>query len=81
KKVCKLVKSLYGLKQAPIQWHEKFNNVMLKNGFKVNKADKCIYSTYRNGACILICLYVDDMLIFGPDLESVKQQTIVGIKF
>lgn len=32
-KVCKLVKSLYGLKQAPKQRHEKFDNVILSNGF------------------------------------------------
>ena len=43
KKVCKLVKSLYGLKQAPKQWHEKFDNVMMSNGFKINECDKCVY--------------------------------------
>ena len=42
KKVCKLVKSLYGLKQAPKQWHEKFDNIMITNGFKINECDKCI---------------------------------------
>ena len=36
KKVCRLVKSLYGLKQAPKQWHAKFDQVMLANGFKIN---------------------------------------------
>ncbi|KAD2805656.1 hypothetical protein E3N88_39033 [Mikania micrantha] len=42
-KMCKLVKSLYGLKQAPKQWHHKFDQVMLNNGFKINECDKCVY--------------------------------------
>ena len=33
-KVCKLLKSLYGLKQAPRQWHEKFDQFFISNGFK-----------------------------------------------
>ena len=46
KKVCRLVKSLYGLKQAPKQWHEKFDNVMMASGFKINECDKCVYVKY-----------------------------------
>ena len=42
-KVCRLIKSLSGLKQAPKQWHAKFDKVMLSNGFKINKCDKCVY--------------------------------------
>ena len=42
-KVCRLVKSLYGLKQAPTQWHEKYDSVMMTNGFKINECDKCVY--------------------------------------
>ena len=32
-KVCKLIKSLYGLKQAPKQLHEKFDHVLVTNGY------------------------------------------------
>ncbi|GJV15188.1 zinc finger, CCHC-type containing protein [Tanacetum coccineum] len=39
-KVCKLKKSLYGLKQAPKQWHQKFDDVVLSNGFSLNQTDK-----------------------------------------
>uniref|UniRef100_A0A2N9HML0 Integrase catalytic domain-containing protein n=1 Tax=Fagus sylvatica TaxID=28930 RepID=A0A2N9HML0_FAGSY len=65
KKVYKLVKSLYGLKQAPKQWHEKFDTVILANGFKHNGADKCVYSKFTSEYGVIVCLYVDDMLIFG----------------
>ena len=41
--MCRLVKSLYGLKQAPKQWHEKFDNAMMSNGFRINECDKCVY--------------------------------------
>ena len=40
-KVCRLVKPLYGLNKAPKQWHAKFDQTMLTNGFKINKCDKC----------------------------------------
>ncbi|GJV61493.1 zinc finger, CCHC-type containing protein [Tanacetum coccineum] len=72
KKVCKLVKSLYELKQAPKQWHQKFNQVNLSNGFRINESDKCVYSRFVNGKGVIIYLYVDDMLIFGTDLEQVQ---------
>ena len=71
KKVCKLVKSLYGLKQAPKQWHEKFDSVILSHGFKHNNADKCIYFKFTNDFGAIICLYVDDLLIFGTNMQGV----------
>ena len=71
KKVCKLVKSLYGLKQAPKQWHEKFDTVILANGFKHNGADKCVYSKFISEYGVIVCLYMDDMLIFGTNILGV----------
>ena len=71
KNVCRLVKSLYGLKQAPKQWHSKFDHILVTNEYSINDADKCIYSKYKDNTCIVICLYVDDMLIFGTSQEVV----------
>ncbi|GKC53064.1 zinc finger, CCHC-type containing protein [Tanacetum coccineum] len=74
-KVCKLIKYLYGLKQAPKQWHQKFDEVVLFNGYLLNQADKCIYSKFdKSGKGVIIFLYVDDMLIFGTDQVQVVSQ-------
>ena len=71
-KVCKLIKSLYGLKQAPKQWNQKFDEVVLSSGYLLNQADKCVYSKFdESGKGVIICLYVDDMLIFGTDQNQV----------
>ena len=73
KKVCKLLKSLYGLKQAPKQWHEKFERTLTYVGFEVNEADKCVYYRHCGGKGVVLCLYVDDILIFGTSLEVVNE--------
>ena len=54
-KVCRPVKSLYGLKQAPKQCHNKFDHVLISNGFSINDVDKCIYKKVDNNSCIIIC--------------------------
>ena len=72
KKVCRLVKSLYGLKQAPMKWHEKFYNVMMTNGFKINECDKCVYVKNTEHGFVIICLYVDDILSLGSNNEVIK---------
>ncbi|KAD3640816.1 hypothetical protein E3N88_30039 [Mikania micrantha] len=71
-KVCKLVKSLYGLKQAPKQWHQNFDQVMLNSGFKMNECDKYVYVKNKRRGYVILCLYVDDMLIIGNDDQMIK---------
>ena len=72
KKMCKLVKSLYGLKQAPKQWHAKFDQIMLANGFKINECDKCVYIKNVMNHEVIVCLYVDDMLIMSKEIDDIK---------
>ena len=77
KKVCKLVKSLYGLGQAPKQWHEKFDNVMLSHRFKINECDKCAYIKDDEHGYVIVCLYVDDMVIVGSDDKMIASTKIM----
>jgi hypothetical protein len=71
--VCKLLKSLYGLKQAPEQWHEKFDRTLTSVGFVVNEVDKSVYYRYGGGEGVILCLYVDDILILGMSLDVIKE--------
>jgi hypothetical protein len=73
RKVCKLLKSLYGLKQAPKQWHEKFERTLTSIGFIVNESHKCVYYRHGGGEGVVLCLYVDDILIFGTSLKVIEE--------
>ena len=39
----------------------------------MNKADKCIYYRYGGGDGVILCLYVDDILIFGNNVNVIKE--------
>ncbi|GJR98087.1 zinc finger, CCHC-type containing protein [Tanacetum coccineum] len=57
---------------APKQCHQKFDEVVLSNGYLLNQADKYVYSKFdKTNKGVIICLYVDDMLIFGTDQVQV----------
>ena len=73
RKVCKLLKSLYGLKQAPKQWHEKFDRTLTSAGFVINEADRCVYYHHGGGEDVILCLYVDDLLIFGTSINVINE--------
>jgi hypothetical protein len=71
--VCKLMNSLYGLKQAPKQWHEKFDVTLISAGFSVNEANRCVYYRHGGGQWVILCLYVDDILIFETSLDVINE--------
>jgi hypothetical protein len=72
-KVYKLVKSLYGLKQASKQWHEKFDVTLISTGFSVNETNRCVYYHHGGYQGVILCLYVDDILIFGTSLDVINE--------
>jgi hypothetical protein len=71
--VCKLIKSLYGLKQAPKQWHKKFDVTLISAGFSANETDRCVYYRHSGGQGVILCLCVDDILIFGTSLDVINE--------
>jgi hypothetical protein len=39
----------------------------------VNDVDRCVYYCYDEGEGVILCLYVDDILIFGTSLNVIKE--------
>jgi hypothetical protein len=39
----------------------------------VNEADKCVYYRYGRGEGVILCLYVDVILIFGNNINVIKE--------
>ena len=54
KEICMLVKLLYGLKHGPKQLHNKFDHVLVTNGFSINDANKCIYTKFDGNISVVI---------------------------
>ncbi|KAK1661489.1 hypothetical protein QYE76_049648 [Lolium multiflorum] len=42
-------------------------------GFVVNDADKCVYYRHGGGEGVILCLYVDDILIFGTSMKVIHE--------
>lgn len=70
-KVCKLRKSLYGLKQAPRQWNARFDKFLQKFGLIASQLDACVYTTPTEA--LYLALYVDDGLVVGESLQTIKK--------
>jgi hypothetical protein len=67
--VYKLHKALYRLKQAPRAWYECLRDFLIKNGFRIGKADSTVF-TRKMGKDLFVCqIYVDD-IIFGSINKS-----------
>jgi hypothetical protein len=81
-KVLRLRKALYGLKQAPKACYDRFNNIMLENGFSSCYTDTALFTRKPDASIVILLLYADDMLITGDDVKGVKNiKSVLTSKF
>ena len=45
---------------------------MMSHDFKINECDKCVYIKNMKNSCVLVCLYVDDMLIMATSKDAIN---------
>ena len=45
---------------------------MMSNGFRINECNKCVYIKNAANGYVIVCLYVDDMLIIGSNNDIIK---------
>ena len=45
--------------------------------FKINECDKCVYIKNTDKSYVIVCLFVDDMLIIGSNNDMIKTTKIM----
>nr|GEU29048.1 Gag-Pol polyprotein [Tanacetum cinerariifolium] len=72
--VCRLNKSMYSLKQASRCWYKRFDSFIRSLEYNRLHADPCAYfKRYGNDDFIILMLYVDDMLVAGPNKDRINK--------
>ncbi|CAI7799606.1 unnamed protein product [Closterium sp. NIES-54] len=72
-RVCRLKKTIYGLKQAPKCWYARLVEALEALGFKVSGCDESLFMTEGEEEKVFLLVYVDDILLFSPSLERIKE--------
>lgn len=72
-RVYKLKKALYGLKQAPRSWYSRIDAHFVKMGFKKCPFEHTLYVKSEGGKLLIVCLYVDDLIYTGNNVEMFNE--------
>ena len=55
---------------------------MITNGFRINECDKCVYIKDTENGYVILCLYVDNILIVGSNDKMIKStKNMLNSKF
>jgi hypothetical protein len=74
--VVRLLKNLYGSKQAANMWYNLITKVLIEFGFDRSRFEPCLFVKRDEEDVMVICIYVDDLLLTGSDerkIENVKK--------
>jgi hypothetical protein len=66
----RLIKSLYGLKQSGRVWYKKIESTLNSFGLTRTDSDWSVFTDKDH--TIIVGIYVDDLVIMGPDLSRIK---------
>ncbi len=69
-RVYHLLRAIYGLKQSPREWYLTLVDYLKSLGYERLEHDHFVF-VHQNG--IIIAIYVDNLLLFGPDFAKMGQ--------
>ena len=73
-KVFRLHKAYYGLKHAPRAWNKRIDSFLIKESFHKCEKEHGIYVRNNDKEdMIILCLYVDDLLITGSNPLAIEK--------
>ncbi|CAH1416703.1 unnamed protein product [Lactuca virosa] len=68
-----LRKSIYGLKQASRSWNLCFHEKVKEFGFSRSEDEFSVYIKASGSIVTFLVLYVDDILLIGNDVPTLKE--------
>jgi hypothetical protein len=72
-KVMRLGKALYGLRQAPRTWNAKLDSSLAALGFVKCPSEHAVYTRIKEGARLLLGVYVDDLIVTGTSTTAIGE--------
>ena len=61
------------LKQSPQAWFEKFSSIVTTYGLQRCAVDHSVFYRQTDSGCVILAVYVDDILVTGSDLTGIQR--------